>query len=562
MGLTISDGYVVYKRGANSNIPYWVRKHQIAAADAATIGAIYPEETDQKYQIAGSRLVSLGQQELKKEIALIEKATGHTFLNTGDIKDFIAHFNEVLQGAKQFDAALERLRFALNKNSRDKQFRAPTAAVFFLDKLKVALSKNLNQAADSGIDKLIDQDFAAWTVYFNNLVDLSIDQALEAMLNIEETAGKELYGGKETWAELYEVSQTMAGFNNYFKKMVRSKIDFNKIIRILKEPSLKLNNKKSTGVSTMLGGKEKGLNLSSQEKARSMGGSVQEFIMQLTGQFGTGIKQAFSQGSRVSTGEIMKIDTMKLYVYDSITTIQESAQNQLDALDEALAVSRSLQSTVDIMEKYHNEYLIHLKDSFIVYGSTKAYSLSESFTGFGGGGKRKLQDAVSILSSAGVADSGSLERYINAAYNTGEGAILQGRRPEIEKNLKIGLMSAVAELLFDDWTTLGAQSGGATAIHSLQLEGLELPLSALLIATGEAMMSASADLAKGGASSFVNVSVELPKSYLYPIPNDPPAANKNEVLRRWQEQADTSRAESTFSIKFLANFKSIIKNWV
>jgi hypothetical protein len=49
------------------------------------------------------------------------------------------------------------------------------------------------------------------------------------------------------------------------------------------------------------------------------------------------------------------------------------------------------------MKDFYEQYLSKLDNSFIVYGSTKSYSLSESFRGFHGGGKRNLSDAVSII---------------------------------------------------------------------------------------------------------------------------------------------------------------------
>jgi hypothetical protein len=49
------------------------------------------------------------------------------------------------------------------------------------------------------------------------------------------------------------------------------------------------------------------------------------------------------------------------------------------------------------MKDFHEQYLSKLDNSFIVYGSTKSYSLSDSFRGFHGGGARSLADAVSII---------------------------------------------------------------------------------------------------------------------------------------------------------------------
>ena len=88
------------------------------------------------------------------------------------------------------------------------------------------------------------------------------------------------------------------------------------------------------------------------------------------------------------------------------------------------------------------------------------------------------------MSQAGVGSSSSIENYINVAYNTGTGAYFSNKRAEVEENLKAGLMAAAAHLLFDDWVSIGeTQGGGASAIHVLQLEGLNLPLSVFLEAS-------------------------------------------------------------------------------
>jgi hypothetical protein len=59
--------------------------------------------------------------------------------------------------------------------------------------------------------------------------------------------------------------------------------------------------------------------------------------------------------------------------------------------------SISLNDAAEIMKRFYNDHLSNLDNSFIVYGSTKSYSLSDNFRGFHGGGERNLSDAVAII---------------------------------------------------------------------------------------------------------------------------------------------------------------------
>ena len=44
---------------------------------------------------------------------------------------------------------------------------------------------------------------------------------------------------------------------------------------------------------------------------------------------------------------------------------------------------------------------------------------------------------------------------LNVAYNTGAGTIFFDRRSEVQEQFKGALMSSAANLLFDDWVTIG-----------------------------------------------------------------------------------------------------------
>ena len=100
MALTVSNGYIVYERGADSDW-YWKGIYNKAVADAANISSPLTGEKQSKLAQAGARLVSLGRSEMAKEIKLIESVTGMTMSSESDIKTFIQNFNQVLMGKKQ-----------------------------------------------------------------------------------------------------------------------------------------------------------------------------------------------------------------------------------------------------------------------------------------------------------------------------------------------------------------------------------------------------------------------------------------------------------------------------
>ena len=556
MALTISNGYVVYQRGAESKSPYWRWVHKQALADADTIESIQTGSKTDKLKEAGARLVALGEAEQAKEQALIEAATG-MHMESKDIVEFIKNFNEILMGKHQFEKAMYRLEDALTEPKQHISSRAPTIASWFGSYLGTALSRNINGFINQNASTLVASDFSAWEAQIDAIVDKSIDQAFRNMMTkVEQKEGKELYGDKDTWKEIYEASQQIQRFNQYFRDMIRSKLDFSRLTHMLQSDTININAKRNKGVRKFIDG-AKGLNLKNEKKSRALGGSVQEYVMSLLSTLGTGAQSASSAGTRVFSSEKLKADNVTIFSYETSIDSHKMAQEIADLMDDTLQQSTSLKDSVNLMKDFHDLYLSKLDNSFIVYGSTKSYSMADSFRGFHGGGARSLADAVSVIQQAGIGNTAAVEKYINAAYNTGEGAIFSGRRAEIQEDLKIALMSAVAELLFDDWSTLGEVKGGAQAIHVLQLEGLQIPSSVFLLAAGQAMISASADMER-----LVRISIKLPGSIKYPDPIKTEGGHMSEIVEKWNEQAQEAAAQSSFSVTFLTNFKTLITQWI
>lgn len=554
MALSVQNGYVVYTRGSKNRL--WDKIHREAVAASGGVPSFLGSTKEQSLVLAGERLVSLANAEQNKEIALLSQA-GFEVEDASDIKIFIQKFNELLMGKQQFQNAIVRLNAALSEKGQSKEHRAPSIAVWFTSYLRSALSKNITNFANANIRGLMKQNFSSWENQLDSIIDISIQEAFEQMLTkVKEVEGKELYGDSSQWQAIYEASRVIKDFDTKFGEMIRSKIDFSQLANIFTDEGLKIKRKDARykNISKTV---DKRLNLSSGKKSRSIGGSVEEYIMQILNTMGAAFQSAASSSGAVFSSEVMKTDTVSLFSYENNIDIQAGVDGIVESLNETMMGSDSLLDATKRMTEFYNQNLSKLDNTFIVYGSAKLYSMSDSFThGFHGGGDRSLEDAKSIIAQAGISNTGAVDNFINAAYNTGDGAIYFSQRGEIADSLKAALMGSVAELLFDDWVSIGEISTGAKGIHVLQLEGLQIPSSVFLRAAGQAMINLQTDMER-----FVKIHVSLPGTVKY---KDKPIQEYRyeEVLARWEEQAQLARSQSSFSMNFLANFKTLILQWI
>ena len=555
MVLSILDGKVIYTRVTDYPTNYWRNVYERNVNESRGLGSLYVNSKIDSS--VGNRLIALGNAEFEKEKALLRSA-GIEINNETGIKEFIRHFNEVLMGKHQFSEALFRLDKALNdKKYKTKENRAPTIASFFTSYLLTALTERITAFINGNRGDLLKKDFSKYEQDLENIIDQSIDAAWENMLTkVEKSDNKEIYGDSKAWREIAEISKTFDGFGSYFKNMIKSKINFSNLKSLFENYTIKIKNKKHNNVSTILSGEGKGgLNLKSGKKSRSIGGSVEEFVMTIANQLGSAAQSAASSGGRVISSEIALTDNVTLFSFETNINTEKIAQTIADGIDSAYEDSTSLNNAYLSLKNYYNQYLSKLDNTFIVYGSTKSYSLSDSFKHFGGTKSRKLRELPLVLEESGIGYSGDIEKFIYKAYNTASGAIFEGERGEVEEQIKKALISSMASLLFDDWNTIGYQTGGAQAIHVLQLEGIQLPLSVILKATGQAINSVEQNF-----ESYFKTTVNIVPSISYPEPVA--ATSLSEVEEYWQRQAEAAANQSTFTVSFLANFKSIIRQWI
>lgn len=568
---SVDAGYIIYNRKSNS--PGWESIRQRAENEAnanllTSMSGITENFVNKSSQIS-QKLLEMGRQEEEKEKRLINRVLGTEDADLKDVKIFIEKFNEVLVGKKQFELAKKRLDEAIKLGqNKERKDRAPTIASFFVSYLEKTLSDNINKLVNRKPEEILSWNNRKLKEIVDNIISSSIEKAVENMFNAENKKGKEAYHGE--WRELYEVYKRLENMPKSFEKMIRSKINMKGITNILKEQS------KKKVSNEHVKGKKRGKNTKTlirevintkEHKHRTIGGSVEEYIESLKILKDIEIKigenkTVISGGSAVIETEKAKADVITVFNFD--TNISINMQKLVETFVEETLPSKGLIDAKNKIDNFYNDNLKYLDDIAIIYGSTKSYTMASSFNKFHGGGERKLSDAPIILSQLGV-DYKKSNGFINALYNTMEGAIFHSNKESLRTAFKEQMTAALAYLLFDDWSTIGNVKNSPMAIHSFSLDGIELPLSVLLKAVGRAISSSLKE-----AENFFSVTLTIPKKGIWSdeiITAEKLGITEKEmkvthVMQEWERQKQEALTKSTFSVNFLRNFKTIIKDYV
>ena len=185
-----------------------------------------------------------------------------------------------------------------------------------------------------------------------------------------------------------------------------------------------------------------------------------------------------------------------------------------------------------------SSYINDINDGFIVYTNTKNYDLGDGFSGFSAGRAISLEMLEGQLGNF----IDNVDNLIIVLLNAGAGAISEGNTGESSKILA----QAVAFALFDDWNFIGNTSGGGSSIHVMNLNGVLIPLSAFLFSLGKAIEDAEKN-----PSAFVSVNV---KTASYPVKNNSDVYGKE----NWLNAVDLGKRNTKISYHFMRNIRSFL----
>lgn len=258
---------------------------------------------------------------------------------------------------------------------------------------------------------------------------------------------------------------------------------------------------------------------------------------------------------------------------DMMTLFSESITFDLQpVIEQKIAQLTTGKQTKEEAIKQVTEFTHFLKtklsNGFIIYGNDKSYKLSslKAGSGYFQGGRRKIEQLPTFMKQYNISIT---DETVDLVINTIPKAILEGNTT-VQNFLTQALAGQVAKLLFDDWTTIGDQTGNFNAIHVFHLSGIMVPLSYLLQKMAEAAEQALNNLIDH-PSAYFQVNFDLPSIIKYPDSRKTTAdiiawkrageklsnGEKSYLHKAWNVQRDEA-LDSTFGIDFLSNFNQLI----
>lgn len=522
----LKDGYVFYQRlNSPDGQQNWKNLYQSAMSDFSSMELGSYQTT---YSDIADRLISAGQAEQAKERRLLQEIFGANIgnISLNEYPKFIKTINELMGLKDQFQNLIVKLR--RNKGRE----RAPTAASYFDSYLSTAITKRLRGFIDTqkGMELIADGNYNGWMEELTGIIETSIEDAIKKM-----SEQKDKIDGEEVqiWAEAASLLQKTNGQLQQFKNDVFKRFNLQNVIREIFDWQTKRyqeQRKTTRGLAKTVKGS---MNMG-EIGARSAAGFVEEYIVSSM--------QSMSRGGGTLSSNMVKSDNIHLFS----ATVDISLDNIFQQLNDSLT-GNSLEKNRGIIENFYNNYLGKIKDGFIVFENVKNYSLGNNFKGFSAGTSQPLSQLPSILNEIGLNIDG--DSLVNLLYNTIGGAIGEDRQSYIRDQIRLSMSGAIANFLFDDWQMIG--QSGDRSIHIFNLNGVLVPLSYLLISMGEAIKRV-----QRAPSDYFKVTFNMPGSILWP--ERVPMSDGENIYDYWEQQRQDVESRSTFSIKFLANFKSLL----
>lgn len=235
---------------------------------------------------------------------------------------------------------------------------------------------------------------------------------------------------------------------------------------------------------------------------------------------------------------------------DNIVTFNLDSEMIKKALETNEAVSR--QRNIQMFDKL-GQNLKNIKDGYIIYTSDKNYTYNEGFKKRGGfsGETINARTYLNIMQNVNK----NINTFVGTMLQTAKGAIgdNKGIRGQVEKAIAYDF----AYLLFDDFDTIGNDAGDGKAIHIMNLNGILIPLSFFLQIFAQAIETWIYN-----PTTIIKVQVSSPE-ILFPRMEQQNAWQRaNPGKSPWNYQRIEALDNTTISMHFLGNFKTIIQDYL
>lgn len=482
----------------------------------------------------GNNLINLGNIEMQNELALLKTYFDYTGgpVSFEDYPVFIKDINTLIGLRGEFENHLKVLENKMNEKSR-----APTAASFYSSNYATILSKKITAILNNQqiFNDFINGNYDSFREAVNDAAIKAIEDAIiktskQTDKVTKNQNGQEVEEEVQIWQSISKLinSVNFPGFQDMIYKRFNLKGIADEIIK-WKNEQIKNNKTTNRGLSSKIRSTIGG----SEQVIRTVAGFIEEFFvdLEITGEMS-------EIGTKVLTSNKITTDSITLYARNLEIKLDEIL-NQTDAISE-----NSLKEAREKLQTFSSDFLSKLDTNFIQYNNIKNYGLGDSFNSRGFETKRGTSELRNLFDRLGINSDNLLE----VLYNTSNSALLSDEQ-SFREELKLQMAELVAYILFDDWETIGVSN--SRAIHMFDLDAVKVPLSYLLLAMGNAILSVDNNL-----SSVMGVHISVP-GIIYTPPID---IEKGTTMSfYWNEQAKHTRANTQITIQFLRNFKDLIK---
>ena len=197
-----------------------------------------------------------------------------------------------------------------------------------------------------------------------------------------------------------------------------------------------------------------------------------------------------------------------------------------------------------------NEHLKRLNKGMIIYSNVKDYALGQNFKrrgGFSTGGDMKLDTYANIMKKTKASE------FIGAIANAMDEAVF-GDEKHRQAILEM-ITQDMANFLFDDVFTVGKEmTDGATAIHLMNLDGVYIPVSYLLLLLAEAFEQED----KKNYRDIFYPTIRYTK-ILYPHGGEGHEGDNKWTYDDWLKQRNDALNKITIGATFARSFVDIVK---
>lgn len=197
-----------------------------------------------------------------------------------------------------------------------------------------------------------------------------------------------------------------------------------------------------------------------------------------------------------------------------------------------------------------NEHLKRLNKGMIIYSNVKDYALGQNFKrrgGFSTGGDMKLDTYANIMKKTKASE------FVGAIANAMDEAVF-GDEKHRQAILEM-ITQDMANFLFDDVFTVGKEmTDGATAIHLMNLDGVYIPVSYLLLLLAEAFEQED----KKNYRDIFYPTIRYTK-ILYPHGGEGHEGDNKWTYDDWLKQRNDALNKITIGATFARSFVDIVK---